>query len=103
MSRCFIRGSGLLATFVRHLFAVKVSTGRCPWLVAGLEKRSGSFWLGPMISVGSHRSSRLRSIKGTWRRRRILCSMERYDWVQILSIATLALTAGVICAVLLTL
>jgi hypothetical protein len=29
--------------------------------------------------------------------------MARYDWVEILSIATLALTAGVVCLVLLTL
>ena len=29
--------------------------------------------------------------------------MARYDWVQILGIATLALTAGVICVVLLAL
>jgi len=29
--------------------------------------------------------------------------MARYDWISILSIATLALTAGAICVVLLTL
>jgi hypothetical protein len=31
------------------------------------------------------------------------CLMERLDWVHILAIGTLVITAGVICAVLLTL